>query len=83
MLEPTKYLNLELSIVKVSSEVLRLLRSNSILKYDELYSYLIENISEDIKHVFVPSLSFLFLLGKIKYDIESDSIIFTLENNIR
>lgn len=74
MLTPTKYLNLELSVVKVSSEILKILKTNQSMKYDEVLTYLCDDICDDVKHVFMASINFLFLLGKLNYYITSDSL---------
>ncbi len=74
MLKPTKYLNLELSVIRVSSEILKVLRANQSMKYDEVLSYLCETICDDVRHVFLSSINFLFLLGKLDYHVMSDSL---------
>jgi len=74
MLTPTKYLNLDLSVVKISSEILRLLRANQSMKYDEVLTHLCDSICDDVRHVFSASINFLFLLGKINYHVKSDSL---------
>lgn len=74
MLKPTKYLNLELSVIRVSAEILKTLKTNQVMKYDEVLSYLCEAISDDVRHVFLPSINFLFLLGKLNYHVASDSL---------
>ena len=63
MLKPTKYLNLELSVISVSAEILKILRTNQLMKYDEVLSYLCETICDDVRYVFLPSINFLFLLA--------------------
>ena len=74
MLKPTKYLNLELSVISVSAEILKILRTNQLMKYDEVLSYLCETICDDVRYVFLPSINFLFLLGKLDYHVISDSL---------
>lgn len=74
MLKPTKYLNLELSVINVSAEILKVLRANQSMKYDEVLSYLCEIICDDVRYVFLPSISFLFLLEKLDYHVMSDSL---------
>ena len=74
MLAPTKYLNLELSVVRISSEILKILKANQSMKYDEVLTYLCDSICDDVKHVFMASINFLFLLGKLNYHVTSDSL---------
>ncbi|WP_420868765.1 ABC-three component system middle component 8 [Brevibacillus invocatus] len=42
--------------------------------YNELYKTVEEHLGEDAFYLFLPSLNFLFLLGKLKYDIGSDML---------
>ena len=43
MLTPTKHLNLELSVVRLSSAILKLLQKNKIMEYDEVLNNLKNN----------------------------------------
>ena len=52
---------------------MELLKYNSI-SYDNLYTKLSTKFGDEIKYLFIPSLDFLFLLGKIKYISETDSL---------
>ena len=79
MLTPTKYMDLDLSLLRISSYIVKLLGEHKIMKYDEVLSYLSLEIGADVKHVFVPSLSFLYLLGKIEYHPISDSLEFLMQ----
>lgn len=77
MLRPTKYLDLELSVLNVSSKILKILREENVMKYDELLNYLKNSISDEVDKIFTHSLSFLFLLGKIEYLNKIDAISLT------
>lgn len=74
MITPTKYMDLDLSVVRVSSIILKQFGKNSILGYGELFESIVSKVGEDVKHVFVPALDFLYLLGKIDYHLQTDSI---------
>lgn len=74
MIKPTKYLNLELSVIRISAKILKILKTNRLMKYDEVLSYLCETISDEVRHVFLPSVNFLFLLGKLNYHVTTDSL---------
>lgn len=76
MITPTKYMDLDLSVVRVSSLIIKQFEKNQILGYSELFEYLVGKVGEDIKHVFVPALDFLYLLGRIEYHLQTDSIEF-------
>jgi hypothetical protein len=61
------------SVVHVGSLIIRALREGGLLKFDELLGRLIHHTDDRVKEVFLPSLSFLFLLGKIQYHQSIDS----------
>lgn len=74
MIKPTKFLNLNNCILNLCTYILtELLKYNSI-SYDNLYNKLSTEFGSEIKYLFIPSLDFLFLLGKIKYIPETDSL---------
>ena len=63
-----------MSLIRITSLILKQLNKQRILSYDELLKYLIQKEGEDIRYVFLPALSFLYLLGKIEYHLKTDSI---------
>ncbi len=81
MITPVKYMDLDLSVVRVSALIIKLLQRNRVLEYGEILEYLTGRIGDDVKHVFVPSLDFLYLLGMITYHLQTDSIEFIGVNN--
>ncbi len=81
MITPTKYMDLDLSVVRVSSMLIKLFENNRVMEYSEVLQYLVGKIGEDVKHVFVPSLDFLYLLGMIEYHLQTDSLEFIGKNN--
>jgi hypothetical protein len=74
MIRPHKFMNLQCNVINVSSKIISVLQETDIIKYDELYNKLCNSLGDDIKYIFLPSLSFLFLLGKIEYYKEIDSL---------
>ena len=76
MITPHKYLNLDLSILHLGGVMLALLKSENIIKYDALLDKIIVAYGENAKIQFIPTLSFLYLLGKIDYQKNTDTIIF-------
>lgn len=72
MLKPHKYLDLNKSLVKVTSEIIKVLLEYKTIEYEDLFKIIEDNFGLDGTHLFIPSLNFLFLLGKIEYDIETD-----------
>jgi len=80
MIRPSKYTNLNLSIVKISAEIIKYLSKNQIAKYDEILEWLSKKSGDEVKHVYISSLNFLYLIGKIEYHTDSDSIELLIKN---
>lgn len=74
MIVPSKYLNLNLSVINLGGIILKILQTSGMVKYDDLLDRLIFVQGEDTKEVFSSTLSFLFLLGKIQYHKDLDTI---------
>lgn len=73
MIAAQKYLNLDLSVINVSTLILIKLKKNSLLKYDELLSIVVSALGENVREVFPYALNFLFLLNKISYSTTFDT----------
>jgi hypothetical protein len=73
MIRPDKHLNPRFSVIHVGGLILKALKDTGILTFDELLSILIDTAGPKIKEIYLPSLSFLFLLGKIQYHQKIDS----------
>jgi len=76
MITPHKYLDLNLSVLNLGGFVLTTLKSEGAMRYNELLEKSILMIGVNAKDVFIPTLSFLYLLGKIEYNKEIDTIEF-------
>ena len=76
MITPHKYLNLDLSILNLGGVILSIIKEDSVIKYNELLGKVILARGENAKEVFIPTLSFLFLLGKVEYKKDIDTIEF-------
>jgi hypothetical protein len=50
------------------------IRTNGIMKFDELYDLVISHKGSRAKELYVSSLSVLFLLGKLEYAERFDTI---------
>ena len=74
MIKPYKYLDLNLSVLNLGGIILSIMQYEVLLKYDELLQKVILARGEGAKDTFLPTLSFLYLLGKIEYNKEIDSI---------
>jgi hypothetical protein len=77
MLKPNKHLDPRFSVIHVGGLILKTLKDNGIMTFDELLSILMGKIDVKVKEVYLPSLSFLFLLGKIQYHQQIDSVELT------
>jgi hypothetical protein len=76
MIAPHKYLDLNLSLLNLGGLILNILKDEGAVKYDELLEKVILVRGNSAKDVFIPTLSFLYILGKIEYQREIDSIEF-------
>jgi hypothetical protein len=74
MLKPDKHTNPELSVINISGLIIELIKSNEIISYDDLLSKLINQTSENVKDVFLYSLCFLYLLGKVENIPDLDAL---------
>ena len=74
MLKPTKYTNINISLPAVSCELLKLFKKDETITYTDLLHKVVKNKGIEVKHIFLPALSFLFLLGKIEYHRQTDII---------
>jgi hypothetical protein len=73
MLSPSKHLDLDRSILRVSGEVLRLLRRRRLVQHDALVRFIKEKTADDGDVVVAPALNFLYLLGLLEYHVKTDS----------
>lgn len=74
MIRPTKYTNVDLSVIGLSAEILEILKKDYAQKYNQILGKIIDRKGKEAKSNFLLALSFLFLLGKIKYYPKSDVI---------
>lgn len=76
MITPHKYLDLNLSVLNLGGLILNILKEEGIIKYDELLNRIILIRGNNAKEVFIPTLSFLFLMGKLEYKKDIDTLEF-------
>ncbi len=67
MIEPHKYLNLDVCVLNISAFIIKELQRTNLVKYDELLGSLVSKLGEETKEVYPYAIDFLFLLNKIKY----------------
>lgn len=74
MITAHKYLNLDISVINVSALIIDKLKKNNLLKYDELLGFVTDALGKGVKEVFPYALNFLFLLNKVHYLPELDTL---------
>ncbi len=74
ILKPSKHTNLHYSVINISANILKTLKENGIIKYAYLLDILKVKIGNDVNEVFLSSLTFLYIMKKIEYIEELDSI---------
>lgn len=72
MLKPNKYTNLNLSVIGLSSLIIKLLKNDPSQKYSQILGKIIYKEGKSAKENFLLALCFLFALGKIRYYKDQD-----------
>lgn len=79
MLRPSKHAHPDRTVINVAMLLLTRLRSQRLCEYDALLNYARKAVSGgDV--LFLPSLSFLFLLGLVEYHPKTDAIEYVGRN---
>lgn len=74
ILSPTKHSNLRYSVINVSASIITTLKENGIIEYNDLLATLKKKVGREVGEVFLLSLTFLYILKRIEYIEELDSI---------
>ena len=74
MIRPTKYLDLDACVVNIAAHVLSRLSSTNVMTYDELLKSVVTSLTPRAKNDFVLALDLLYLLGRVSYHEESDTV---------
>jgi hypothetical protein len=72
MIRAAKHLNLNTCVLRASSRILSTLQSERLCSYDALRGSLID-LGPDADILFLPTVHFLFLLGRVEYHTQTDS----------
>lgn len=72
MILPSKHLDLDRSVLRVSSEVLSALKRRRVMTHDSLVRLVRSRTGDDGDAVVFPALNFLYLLGRIEYHAKND-----------
>ncbi|MHB1195146.1 MAG: hypothetical protein ACYC6F_19150 [Longimicrobiales bacterium] len=75
MIIPRKYLDLDVSVLRVSAEILSLLGKSGTLPHDELRERAIGDLPDKARHSFSSALDLLFLVGLIDYADSADAVV--------
>ncbi len=73
MITPTKYMNLDYSLLNISAMLISEFNKQPIITYDELLQITLNKIGKQAKEITPYALNFLFLLGIIDYHKALDS----------
>lgn len=72
MIRPSKHLNLDVCVIRLSAHLLKLLKQNRLYGYNALRDAL-NKYEPDAEVLFIPTVHFLFLLGRLIYHPQTDS----------
>jgi hypothetical protein len=75
LIRPTKYLDLNSCVLRVVAVILEELRKLPAISLNELESTVQSKAGENAKYNFLSALNFLYIIGKLDYDEESDAIL--------
>lgn len=74
MLSAKKHLNLDTSVIRIAAIMLRELGRKGVVEFDKLRALVIRRVGPDGDVMFLPALSFLFLVGKVEYHLKNDTV---------
>jgi hypothetical protein len=72
MIRPAKHLNLNTCVLRVASRLLVRLQRERICCFNDLRKS-VSDLGEDAEVVFLPTIHFLYLLGRVEYHPQTDS----------
>jgi hypothetical protein len=74
MLAPRKHLNLDASILRIAALMLRDLRRRGVMDFERVRKNVINRIGPDADVSFLSALSFLYLIGRVDYHLQNDTL---------
>jgi hypothetical protein len=74
VLTPKKHLDLDASLLRVSSIMLKELDKKGIVPFEQLRSLVVRRVGTNGDLVFLPALDFLYLLGRVEYHEKNDTL---------
>jgi hypothetical protein len=73
-LSARKHLNLDASVIRISAIMLRELARKGVVEFERLRALVVRRVGPDGDVMFLPALSFLYLVGKVEYHLKNDTI---------
>lgn len=74
MLKPDKYLDFNVCVINISATIIHILLKNGISYYIEVLNQVKNIHGINSKYEFQNSLNFLYLLGKLNYYPQNDTL---------
>ena len=81
MIRPDRHTNPDYSVINISALISKQLNVFYAISYDSLLKKVIDGLGKESKENYPYALNFLFLLGKLNYQQETDS--FTLNHETK
>ena len=79
MIRPTKYIDLDASVLNVTAVVLSELQRIRAIPLGELNEVVTSRIGSSAKYNFAAALSLLYMTGKVEYDENGDAIVYLVK----
>lgn len=67
-------MNLDVSVIRISSIMLRELSKRGVIEMERLRDIVLKRTGRDAEVSFLPALNFLFIVGKIEYHLQNDTL---------
>lgn len=81
MIRPSKYIDLDTSVLNVAAVLLTELQTLRAVSLNELSDVVTSRINASAKYNFFPALSFLYMTGKVEYDENADAIVYLIKKS--
>ncbi|MFC1226665.1 hypothetical protein SAMN04488511_102303 [Pedobacter suwonensis] len=76
MIKPDRHTNPDYSVINISAYILRQLKAQYIIGYDQLLEKVVKGMGEKSRENYPYALNFLYLLGKLQYKEANDTFIY-------
>ncbi len=74
MIVPDRHTEIRYTVLYVAAVMLKAIQANGIIRYEELLDIVCEEVGKPAKPIFPQALCFLFLVGRIEYRPQADTI---------